>query len=164
MPLKLEIDIFDPASLKRAAAQVRAYEKRFQEKQQLFLRRLVDECIKVIQEKYAIPQPYDGKQLPVDVTATYEDNAATITASGETLFFLEFGTGISHREPSYGPFEHGTYGKLKGGQTIWGFYLDGDESQLRLTSGNDPIEAFPAAEQRIQEVYADIAREVFGSD
>lgn len=164
MPKVIEIDIFSPASLRKAAAELRAYEKRFQEKQQLFVKRLADECVKVIQEKYALPQPYAGKQLDIQVSAVCEGNSATIVASGETVLFLEFGTGVSHREASYGPFQHGTYGQGKGKQRLWGFYLNGNKDDLVLTSGNDPIEAFPAAERRITEIYADVAKEVFGSD
>ena len=164
MPLNIEVNLFDQASLKRAAEQIRAYEKRFREKQEIFVKRLADECVKVIQAKYAPPQPYAGQQVDIEVNAVFEGLSATIVASGETLLFLEFGTGVTHREASYGPFKHGTYGQGKGRQKIWGFYLNGDKESLVLTSGNDPIEAFPAAERRIEEIFANVAREVFGGD
>lgn len=165
MPLVLEIDPLNPASLRNAAAKIRAYEKRFQEKQQVFLRRLAEEGVQVAKARFdAALMGYDGDQTEIQVEFNLENNAATILASGKTVAFLEFGAGVTHPEHSSGLFQHGTYGKGYGNRRMWGFYPGGDSTQdVVLTSGNDPAEAMTGAIRHIAEICADVAREVFSS-
>lgn len=160
---EITVNLFDPESLRRAAQEVRAYQTRFERRQEEFLRRLGEAGVQVAKARFdAALMDYDGEKAPIEVHLKQNGNAAELIASGRIVAFLEFGTGVSHPEHSTGMFHHGTYGKGYGKRKKWGFY-DADGESV-LTSGNDPAEAMTGAVQEMSERVREIAREVFGSD
>lgn len=164
------VNVFSPSSLKSAHQQLVAFQRRFEERKSLFLLRLAEIGVETAREKFtAALAQYDGDQTPIEVDYSIDGNTVVITANGDTVAFLEFGAGVTHKAYSMqvppGISGRGEYGKRKGGQRIWGFYPDGDPGQgVVFTSGNDPAEAMTGALTKIAEVCADIAREVFASD
>jgi hypothetical protein len=160
---EIHIDPTSENSLKMAAKQVREYQKRFEEKQIEFVRKLAEVGAEVAKAKFdAALAGYDGSQEPIQVSVSQDGKNAEIIASGQTVTFLEFGAGITHPEHSTHMFQHGTYGKGYGNRRFWVFY---DENKNKVkTSGNDPAEAMTGAIQEMSRQATEIAREVFGRD
>ena len=95
-----------------------------------------------------------------------------VIASGETVLFIEFGTGINNPElvePSGLTYQHGTYGKGHGADPNGWVYVgeQGNAGQpiregVYRTYGNPPAKAmYYAAKDMKAEIYT-IAKEVFG--
>lgn len=164
------VNVLSPSSLKAAQQQLVAFQRRFEERKSLFLLRLAEIGVETAREKFtAALAQYDGNQTPIEVDYAIEGNTVVITANGDTVAFLEFGAGVTHKAYSMqvppGISDRGEYDKGYGKRKQWGFYPDGDPKQKAvLTTGNDPAEAMTGALTKIAEVCADIAREVFGSD
>ena len=95
----------------------------------------------------------------------WSGNKAVIIAEGETVGFIEFGTGIRNPEwdnsgMDYTPPKHGTYGKKRGARPH-GWYFKPGEGAVQHTYGNPPAEAMRTARDVMIERIARIAREVF---
>lgn len=158
---RITVNLFSPDSARTAARQLREWERRVQARQTEFVRRLAQAGLKVARVRFeAALADYDGDKTPPELTVETEGNTARLVASGRTVAFLEFGTGVSHPEHSTGLFQHGTYGKGMGRRRQWGYYDEGE--RLTLTTGSDPAEAMTGAVQAMAEQAAEIAREVFG--
>lgn len=94
-----------------------------------------------------------------------------VKASGESVMFIEFGTGIlnpEHPQSAEFGFQHGTYGKGKGANPNGWVYVgeQGNAGQpvregVYRTFGNPPARAmYDAAKEMRSEIY-NIAREMF---
>lgn len=158
--MKIVINPFDTKSVDRAIVQIKTYERDFEAQVTEFVKRLATLGLSVAQVGYDTAD-YDGES---DVVVRMEQNgtSATIIASGETVGFIEFGTGIKFPEWSgsgetgYTPPRHGTYGKGKGANPKgWWF------GSSFHTYGNMPAEAMLTAREVIVENITRIAREVW---
>ena len=123
--MKIVIDPFDKKSIDAALKAVQQYKRDFEAKEQEFVRRLAEIGVRVAQVGYAVAD-YDGVK---DVVVSMEKTAQgyTVVASGETVGFIEFGTGVKYPEwdntgMEYKPPAHGTYGKGQGA-SAWVFLL-----------------------------------------
>lgn len=162
--MKLVINPFDRKSVDAALKSVRQYKKDFEAKEQEFVRRLAEVGVRVAQAGYAIAD-YDGVN---DVVVSMEEtsNGYTVVASGETVGFIEFGTGVKFPEwdntgMEYTPPAHGTYGKGQG-KNHWGWWFKGSEgAAAQHTFGNPPAEAMLTARNEMIERVTQIAREVW---
>lgn len=160
---ELTVDLFDPASAARAAREVRELQARLEQKCGDFLRRLGEAGVQVARARFdAALAEYDGEKTPIDVRLEQDGAVAELVASGRTVAFLEFGTGVSHPEHSTGMFRHGTYGYGLGRLRSWRY--PGTDGKTHETTGNNPAEAMTGAAQEMAEKAAAIAREVFRSD
>lgn len=160
---ELTINVFDPASAAQAAREVRGRQARFAQKRAAFLERLGEAGLQVAKARFdAALAEYDGEQTPIEVRLDRQGDAAELIASGRTVAFLEFGTGVSHPEHSTGMFRHGTYGYGLGRLRSW--HYPGADGKEHYTTGNDPAEAMTGAVQEMAERVAEIAREVFSGD
>lgn len=119
---------------------------------------------------------YDGKN---DVTVDSEpqwldDNRLVISASGSSILFIEFGTGI--RNDTHPLAEqlnippHGTYGKGQGMKESWVYYGTGADAKaggievrdgVIRTRGNHAQRSMYIASREMRERVREIAREVF---
>lgn len=109
---------------------------------------------------------YDEKHRDVSIDVRSTDNGWAITASGEDVLFIEFGTGVYYngtepylqsRPPEVKRI--GEYGKGHGKQNAWGYY---DESgKLTITHGTPAAMPMWWASREIQQHLVEIAREVF---
>jgi hypothetical protein len=162
--MKLVINPFDRKSVDAALKAVRQYKKDFEAKEQEFVRRLAEIGVRVAQAGFSTAD-YDGVN---DVTVSMEKTAKgyTVVASGETVGFIEFGTGVKYPEwdntgMEYTPPAHGTYGKGQG-KNHWGWWFKGSEgAAAQHTFGNPPAEAMLTARNEMIERVTQIAREVW---
>jgi hypothetical protein len=160
--MKIVIDPFDPKSISEALKAVKRYKKEFEAKEREFVRRIAELGVSVASAGFATAD-YDGVN-DVQVTMTHSGNKAVVTAFGETVGFIEFGTGVKYPEwdasgMEYTPPKHGTYGKGRGKNPHGWFFKQGEA--VRHTYGNQPAEAMRTARDTMVERVIQIAREVW---
>lgn len=158
--MKITINPFDKESINTALKQIKQYKRDFQRKEQDFLRRVAELGVNIAQTGFA-QAVYDGDK-DVSVALVKTSNGYSIVASGETVGFIEFGTGIRNREwdstgMDYTPPPHGTYGKGRGANPKGWYYAPGHH-----TYGHVPAEAMKNARDEMVARVIQIAREVFG--
>lgn len=157
--MKITIDPLNKASISAALSQIKQYRREFQQKEREFTRRLAEIGVSVAQAGYSVAD-YDGEN-DVSVRLVKRPNGYAVVASGKTVGFIEFGTGVKHPEwdnsgMQYTPPKHGTYGKGMGNNPKGWFYAPG-----RHTYGNHPAEAMRTARDEMIERVLQIAREVW---
>lgn len=161
--MKIVVDPFDIKSINRAIKQLNEYQRDFELKEQEFVRRLAEIGVSVASTGFALAD-YDGEK-DVVVSMNQAGTQATIVASGQTVGFIEFGTGVRYPEWSgddtdYTPPQHGTYGKGKG-KNPHGWWFTAGAGASQHTYGNMPAEAMLTARDRMIEQVTRIAREVW---
>lgn len=162
--MKIVINPFDKKSIDNALKMVEQYKKDFVRKEQEFLRRLAEIGVSVAQTGFATAD-YDGVN---DVVVSMEKtaNGYAVVASGKTVGFIEFGTGVRYPEwdgsdVEYTPPPHGSYGKGQG-KNPWGWWFKGSDGAVaQHTYGNQPAEAMLTARNQMIENVTRIAREVW---
>lgn len=111
---------------------------------------------------------YDGAN---DVSVSVEpiDRGYKIVASGNAVFFIEFGAGVYYNgsEPYPEPRPGGVvgigeYGQGKGKRKAWGFY--DDRGELVITHGTPAAMPMLHAGRVMRQDVEKIAREVFSHD
>lgn len=158
--MKIVIDPFDKNSIDLAFARVKQYEQELKVKEDLLLSRLAAIGVFVATAGFTTAD-YDGER-DVGVRLLKIPNGYAVEAHGETVGFIEFGTGVRYPEwdntgMDYTPPKHGTYGKGHGKDPKGWFYGPGQH-----TYGNPPAEAMLTARNEMVENVMRIAREVFG--
>lgn len=114
---------------------------------------------------------YDGAP-DNEVSVEETDTGYVIKASGETVLFVEFGTGVVH--PNNHPLAsemgmiRGAYGKGHGSQNTWGYYGEPGTNGWKpygrdvvLTHGNPANMPMYLTAKELRKVLVDTAREVF---
>ena len=163
--MKIKINPFDKNSITEAIKQLEQYKKDFLAKEQIFIKRLAEIGVSVASAGFSTAD-YDGTN-DVVVTMEHGGNRAKVIASGETVGFIEFGTGIKfpewdNSEMEYTPPKHGTYGKGHGARPNgWYFKPNGSEGAAQHTYGNPPAEAMRTARDVMVEKVIQIAREIW---
>ena len=175
--MKITINPLDKKSIDEAIKQLKQYKKDFLAKEELFVKRLAEIGVSVATTGFALAD-YDGIK-DVQVTMTQSGTSAAVIAYGETVGFIEFGTGIRYPEwvdtnnvsgHPYKPDAHGTYGKGQGANPKgWWFreggYFDPEKDKggnlATHTYGNQPAEAMKTARDVMIERVTQIAREVW---
>lgn len=164
--MRIVINPFDKESIARAEKLVRQYKTDFEKKEQEFVRRLAEIGVSIASAGFSTAD-YDGVN---DVTVSLQktENGYAVVASGKTVGFIEFGTGVRYPEwdgsdVDYTPPPHGSYGKGQG-KNPWGWWFRGSDGAVaRHTYGNQPAEAMLTARNQMIEQVTAIAREVFRS-
>ena len=161
--MKIRINPFDKASIDSAVKQIAEYKKDFLAKETIFIKRLAEIGVSVATTGFAVAD-YDGIK-DVRVRLEWNGNRAVVIAEGETVGFIEFGTGIRYPEwnnagMQYVPPKHGTYGKKHGARPS-GWYFKPGEGAAQHTFGNQPAEAMRTARDVMIEKVIQIAREVW---
>lgn len=145
-------------------------------KQHELLERLSLIGIDIASAKFQTAQ-YDGEN-DVAVSRTPEwvdENKLFLTATGNAVTFIEFGTGVHYSEQHPKAAALGTirgaYGQGKGSRNTWGYYgqpgtngkviKENDKGTLVLTHGNPPARAMYDAAKEMRNRVAETAREVF---
>lgn len=162
--MKIVINPYDKKSIDAALKIVQQYRKDFEAKEAEFVRRLAEVGVSVASVGFSVAD-YDGVN---DVVVSMEktDSGYRVVASGETVGFIEFGTGVKYPEWSasdveYTPPPHGSYGKGHG-NSPWGWWFkQGEGASARHTFGNPPAEAMLTARNQMIEQVTRIAREVW---
>lgn len=161
--MKIKVNPFDKASIDAAIKQVQEYKKDFISKEKLFVKKLAEIGVSVASTGFALAD-YDGEN-DVTVRLEWNGNKAVVIAEGETVGFIEFGTGIKNPEwdnsgMDYTPPKHGTYGKKHGARPK-GWYFKPGEGAVQHTFGNHPAEAMRTARDVMIEKITQVAREVW---
>ena len=161
--MKITVNPYDIKSINKALKQIEVYRQDFERKEQEFVRRLAEIGLSVARTGFQLAD-YDGEK-DVVVSMNQTGTQATIVASGQTVGFIEFGTGIRYPEWSgddtdYTPPQHGTYGKGKG-KNAHGWWFTANAGSSQHTYGNMPAEAMLTARDRMIEQVVRIAREVW---
>ena len=161
--MKIQVNPFDKASVDAAIKQAQEYKKDFLVKEEIFIKRLAEIGVSVATSGFAVAD-YDGIN-DVTVRLEWKGNKAVVIAEGETVGFIEFGTGIRNPEwdnagMAYTPPKHGTYGKKRGARPH-GWYFKPGEGAVQHTFGNYPAEAMRTARDVMLEKITQIAREVW---
>jgi hypothetical protein len=162
--MKITIDPFDKKSITAAIKKLEQYEKEFQLKEAEFVRRLKELGVSVAQTGFALAD-YDGVN-DVLIAETQSGPRAAVIAYGETVGFIEFGTGVKFREydsssTEFTPPAHGTYGKGKGANPKGWYFSQGEGAHGRHTYGNPPGEVMLTARDVMVERVIQVAREVW---
>ncbi len=162
--MKITINPYDAKSIDKAIKQLQEYKKDFLAKEQIFIERLAKIGVSVASTIYSMAD-YDGVN-DVQVTMNRNGTKATVTAFGETVGFIEFGTGVKFPEwdssgMQYTPPEHGTYGKGHGANPKGWWFSPGEGARGTHTYGNPPAEAMRTARDNMIEQVVQIAREVW---
>ena len=161
--MKIRINPFDEKSIAEALEMVKQYKRDFAAKERLFIKRLAEIGVSVASTGFEVAD-YDGVK-DVQVSMTQRGTRAAVIAYGETVGFIEFGTGIRYPEwdnsgMDYTPPKHGTYGEGQGMRPKGCFFKPG-EGALQHTYGNPPAEAMKTARDVMVERVVQIAREVW---
>ena len=161
--MKITINPLDRKSIDEAIKQLKQYKKDFLAKEELFVKRLAEIGVSVATTGFATAD-YDGIK-DVQVSMTQSGTSAVVIAYGETVGFIEFGTGVKFPEwdstgMEYTPPKHGTYGKGHGARPK-GWYFKQGEGAVQHTYGNQPAEAMRTARDVMIERVTQIAREVW---
>lgn len=162
--MKITVNPYDKKSINQAIKQLQQYKKEFLAKEEEFVRRLKELGVTVAERGFALAD-YDGVN-DVLIAETQGGARAAVIAYGETVGFIEFGTGIKFREwdnsdAEYTPPAHGTYGKGRGKNPHGWYFKQSDGGAARHTYGNPPAEAMLAARDAMVEKVVEIAREVW---
>lgn len=161
--MRITINPFDVKSINKAIKQLEQYQKDFAAKEELFIKRLAEIGVSVASTGFATAD-YDGVN-DVQVTMTQSGTSASVIAFGESVGFIEFGTGVRNPEwdntgMEHTPPEHGSYGKGQGARPK-GWYFKPGEGAVQHTYGNYPAEAMKTSRDVIVEKVIQIAREVW---
>jgi len=146
-------------------------------KQHILLEKLSKVGIDIASAKFQTAQ-YDGDN---DVVVNRQpewvgDNKLFLTATGNAVTFIEFGTGIHYAEQHPKASDlgaiRGEYGQGKGSNDTWGYYgspgtngrekRDTDKGTLVITHGNPPARAMYDSAKEMRNQVLNKAREVFG--
>lgn len=162
--MKIVINPFDKKSIDAAIKKLKQYEKDFKQKETEFVRRLVEIGVTVATTGFATAD-YDGVN-DVLIADTQNGSRAAVIAYGETVGFIEFGTGVRNPEwdstgMEYTPPAHGTYGKGLGKNPHGWYFKQSDGASARHTYGNPPAEAMLTARDRMIESVVQVAKEVW---
>ena len=162
--MKITVDPLDSKSIREAIRKLDQYEKEFKTKEAEFVRRLMELGVSVAETGFAMAD-YDGIN-DVLIAETQNGSRAAIIAYGETVGFIEFGTGVKFREynsssTEFTPPPHGSYGKGKGANPKGWYFSQGIGAAGRHTFGNPPAEAMLTARDAMVERVAQVAREVW---
>ena len=153
-----------------------SYTKNLEEKNRVFMERLAQIGIDTATLKFSQAQ-YDGvNDVVVEQTPHWEgDNTLYVTATGSTILFIEFGTGVHYTEKhplqSKFGYERGTYGYGLGKLESWRYkgspgtngelITEGPHAGEIRTQGNPPARAMYDAAKEMRSKIREIAREVY---
>lgn len=158
-------------SIQNAISEIRKYQQNLIDRNELFVRRLTEIGIPVIDQNIVAAQGDSDKNhntyIKLNSFGSYSQ--ATLVVEGADLAMIEFGAGI-HYNGSAGSSPHpkgqefgytiGSYGKGHGKNDFWFYYADTGESVMsRGTESTMPV--YKASVEIIQNIRR-IAREVFG--
>lgn len=172
----IDIDILDPKSIGRAVRELERYADKLEESEGRIAEAVAEVGVKVVSDIFA-SAPYAGtKDILVRVES--EGKEAEVLATGESVAFLEFGTGVVMGQGPTLPRPDGIvglgqYGKGKGATPPWGYYgFEGDnppegtyyneKKDVVITHGNPPAGALMRASIEMESQAEEIVRKELG--
>lgn len=171
MAKKISISL-SQKSIQNAINEVRKYQRELIDKNEVFVRRLAELGIPIIDQNIADAEGDSDKNhntyIKINSFGSYSE--AKLVVDGKDLLFIEFGSGI-HYNGSAGTSPHpkgeefgytiGSYGKGQGSKDFWFYYADTGEAVMSHgTESTMPV--YKASVEIVQNIRR-IAKEVFGS-
>lgn len=159
----IDIDL-NTKSIDAAIRKVEKYKRWVDSKTQELVKRLAEVGLEEARVRFSSAE-YSGEN-DVEVTVEPIADGLKIVATGQAVFFIEFGAGVYYNgtEPYPEPRPKGIsnigeYGDGKGKRKAWGFY---DESgELVITHGTPAAMPMLHASRTMQQEVERIAKEVF---
>lgn len=148
--------------------QLQDYERDLKDRNKLFVERLAEVGIPVIDSKIAEAQGDSDKthSTEISVVSSGDTTQATLTLSGRDVLFIEFPTGIYYNNAVHHPkaaefgYGVGTYGKGQG-LTPGYWWYKGDDGKYHFSRGTEcTMPMYSASLEIIRQIEA-VAREVF---
>lgn len=151
--------------------QLNAYKKELEAKNELFVERLAEIGIPVVEEHIAASVGDSDKSHDIYITVRNYGaiSKATLVVQGKDLLFIEFGAGVHFNTPA-GTSPHpkgqelgytiGSYGKGQGARDFWVYYDTAGEKQF--SQGTMATMPLYSAYISIKRQILTIAKEVFG--
>lgn len=159
-------------SIQNAIDQLKVYQTELNNKNELFIRRLAELGIPIIDQNIALAQGDSDKNHNTYIKINrFDDYAqATLVCEGSGLLFIEFGAGISYNTPA-GTSPHpkgeefgytiGSYGQGKGKNESWVYVADSGE-WVRSYGTQATMPVYKASVEIMQNIRR-IAKEVFSA-
>ena len=167
------INLFDGKSINNAIQQIQKYKESLNDKCELFVRRLAEVGIPIIDQNIASAAGDSDKNhntyIKLNSFGSYSQ--AELICEGTDLLFIEFGAGV-HYNGAVGSSPHplgqemgytiGSYGKGQGKNDFWFYYADTGEAVMSHgTQATMPV--YKAGVEMRRQILK-IAKEVFGGD
>nr|DAG23959.1 MAG TPA: hypothetical protein [Caudoviricetes sp.] len=160
------------ASIQNAIKELQAYQNSLRSKNELFVQRLAELGIPVIEENIAVAQGDSDKNhntyIKINTFGNYAQ--ATLVCEGADLNFIEFGSGIHYNTPA-GSSPHpkgeelgytiGSYGKGQGKNDSWTY--ESESGEWVRSYGTEATMPIYKASVEIMQNIRRIAKEVFSS-
>jgi hypothetical protein len=171
MATKVLTATLSQSSIQNLIDDLNRYKESLFDKNELFVKRLAEVGIPVIDERIESAKGDSDKShyTRIDVRRFQEYSQAVLVVDGIDLLFIEFGAGIHYNTPA-GTSPHpkgeelgytiGSYGKGKGKQDKWS-YIDKSGS-IRWSHGTQATMPVYMAGLEMRDKMIQIAREVFG--
>lgn len=172
----IKFNPMDKRSIEEAIKQTKKRKAWLKEKTREFVERLAEEGV-VIATGNFVSAVYDGDKGEIAIRAhKTAKNEWTISATGDTVLFIEFGTGTvqadDHPDKPHEVSARGTYGKGRGRFGTWEYYgspgsngrivgFREGKGLLIRTAGNPANKSMYMTVQELRERCYTIAREVF---
>lgn len=159
-------------SIQDAIKQLREYQNGLKSKNELFVKRLSELGIPVIDQNIAVAQGDSDKNhnTYIKINSFGDYAQATLVCEGSDLLFIEFGAGIHYNTPA-GTSPHpkgqefgytiGSYGQGNGKNESWVYFADSGE-WVRSYGTEATMPVYKASVEIMQSIRK-IAKEVFAS-
>lgn len=161
-----------PKGIEDAIKEVNEYKHSLESRLESFVARLADMGYQVAKARFT-SAIYDGDN-DVSVQVEKTGTKAVIRASGKSVLFIEFGTGVKYPEHAKSPYLRGTYGRKQGANKKGWVYKGNPGTNgipvttrkglvkpgIYRTFGNPPAEAMWGATEAISENIEKVWREV----
>ena len=167
-------------SIQNAIQELRSYQSELRRKTELFVKKLAEVGIPVIDENMAKASfTYDDKGIQsgsdtshythVEIHTFGDYAQANLIVENKSILFIEFGAGVyyngaagasPHPKGQEVGFLIGSYGAGHGQKKVWGYY--DDSGQLVLTHGVEATMPVLKAYNEIIQKCVKVAKEVFG--
>lgn len=173
MSKTIEIDLFKDGSLEQAIEEINKYADEIERKNKVLRDTIANRIAEELERNLASAITSDmakGGSAPANdtvVSVKTVGNQSVITAEGNQILFIEFGSGVYHNG-AVGSSKHpkgaelgmtiGSYGYGNGKKTTWGYYNDGE---LLFTHGTPTQMPFYKAVSTVINEIPEIAKEVF---
>lgn len=167
----IKIDLFDSKSLQSAIKQIQQYRDDLPRKCELFVRRLAEVGIPVIDQNISAAAGDSDKNhntyIKLNSFGSYSQ--AELIVESRSILFLEFGAGIHYNGAAGGSphpkgeemgYTIGSYGKGQGKNDFWFYYADTGEAVM--SHGTQATMPLYKAGVEIRRQILTIAKEVFG--
>lgn len=171
MSKKITVEL-SQEGIQKAISEIEQYRKRMYDKCDLFVRRLAETGLPVIDQKFSQADGDSNQNhfTRIEVVRYPGFSKATLFVEGQDILFIEFGAGIHYNVPA-GSSPHpkgaefgytiGSYGKGHGAQDSW-WYTDDNGTSHRSYGTRATMPMYHASLNIRRQIIA-IAKEVFGT-